>query len=351
MGRLGEILLILCLCLTGTVSVSAAPQIIEAEGTYIMGDNDSPKIARDAARQEAMRSAVEKAGVYVESYSKTQNMELTEDDVRTISGAVLKVTNEEDEPQLIGKTWRYVVRLTAEVDTDHIDLQAMMAKRKEIEKLQKERDELKKENEELLGKYQKASGSEKQDIGSQLENSYAVNAVFDRCVAMIQRGEQHDAIHDLSDVIRDSSVSGSPRAYAYYLRGRAYYELNSDNLALDDFDAAQHEPHDNSVYPVWRCHQYRGLIYYDRQQYEDAYTELKKAWEASDQTDDDLWQDLQRADEKAHPRTITEAPRREGGGVDWGRLIGDIIAQSIDDSRHHYVSPHDGAHHPHHWRD
>jgi len=77
---------------------------------------------------------------------------------------------------------------------------------------------------------------------------------------MIQRGEQHDAIHDLSDVIRDSSVSGSPRAYAYYLRGRAYYELNSDNLALDDFDAAQHEPHDNSVYPVWRCHQYRGLI-------------------------------------------------------------------------------------------
>jgi hypothetical protein len=71
----------------------AAPQVIQAAGVYIMGDNDSPKIAKDAARQEAMRSAVEQAGVYVESYSRTQNMELTEDDVRMISGAVLKGTH------------------------------------------------------------------------------------------------------------------------------------------------------------------------------------------------------------------------------------------------------------------
>ena len=77
-----------------SAACEAAVQTIEATGVYVMGDNDSPKIARDAARQEAMRVAVEKAGVYVESYSKTQNMQLTEDEVRTISGAVLKVTKE-----------------------------------------------------------------------------------------------------------------------------------------------------------------------------------------------------------------------------------------------------------------
>ena len=87
-----------------------------------------------------MRVAVEKAGVYVESYSKTQNMELTEDEVRTISGAVLKVTKEEAIPELKGSTLKYTVNLTAEVDTDQINLQEMMKNKTELEKLQQERD-------------------------------------------------------------------------------------------------------------------------------------------------------------------------------------------------------------------
>ena len=119
---------------------AAAVPTIVARGVYVMGDNDSPKIARDAARQEAMRVAVEKAGVYVESYSKTQNMQLTEDEVRTISGAVLKVTKEEAIPELKGSTLKYTVNLTAEVDTDQINLQEMMKNKAELEKLQQERD-------------------------------------------------------------------------------------------------------------------------------------------------------------------------------------------------------------------
>ena len=46
-----------CIGLGGQGPAEAAPQVIEATGVYIMGDNDSPKIARDAARQEAMRAA------------------------------------------------------------------------------------------------------------------------------------------------------------------------------------------------------------------------------------------------------------------------------------------------------
>ena len=40
-----------CIGLGGQGPAEAAPQVIEATGVYIMGDNDSPKIARDAARQ------------------------------------------------------------------------------------------------------------------------------------------------------------------------------------------------------------------------------------------------------------------------------------------------------------
>lgn len=102
-----------CIGLGGQGPAEAAPQVIEATGVYIMGDNDSPKIARDAARQEAMRAAVEKAGVYVESYSRTKNMQLTEDDVKMISGAVLKVIKEDSVPELSGTTMKYTVHLTA----------------------------------------------------------------------------------------------------------------------------------------------------------------------------------------------------------------------------------------------
>ena len=76
-------------------------------------------------------------------------MQLTEDDVKMISGAVLKVIKEDSVPELSGTTMKYTVHLTAEVDTDNIDFKALMAKKDEVEKLQQERDALKKQNEEL----------------------------------------------------------------------------------------------------------------------------------------------------------------------------------------------------------
>ena len=316
----------------------AAPQVIQAAGVYIMGDNDSPKIAKDAARQEAMRSAVEQAGVYVESYSRTQNMQLTEDDVRMISGAVLKVTHENAVPELTGNVMKYTVNITAEVDTDTIDLQNMMQKRQELEKLQKERDELKKQNEELLQKYEHASGKEKQRIGHQLENQYTLGQIFDECVALIQRGEHNAAITRLNMVIRDTSVTDSPLAYAYYLRGRAYYGLRSDDNAMLDFDSAQNTPHDDAIYPIWKCHRYRGLIYYDRQRYQEAYNELRWAWEASPKDDRELWNELRRADEMAHkrqepppPPPQQQPPAQSGDSMEdmWKQVIGNILIDAI----------------------
>ena len=55
----------------------AAPQRIEADGEYIMSTTDTLDSAKEKAMKEAMRSAVEKAGVYVESYSKVKDMALT----------------------------------------------------------------------------------------------------------------------------------------------------------------------------------------------------------------------------------------------------------------------------------
>ena len=336
---------ILVAILLGMNVGEAAPQVITASGVYIMGDNDSPKIAKAAARQEAMRSAVEQAGVYVESYSKTQNMQLTTDDIKVISGAVLKVTNEKAVPELVNGVWKYTVTLTAEVDTDQIDLKFMMDKRTELEKLQKERDELKKQNEELLAKYQKATGKEKSELGTELESQYSLGKIFDHCVALIQRGERQAAVTELSRVIRDEKVTDSPLAYAYYLRGRAYYELNSDTMAMDDFHEALRTAHDNSIYPIWRAHYYRGLIYYDWRKWQDSYDELKQAWDASDQKDYEMWEALQRAEARLHPRTSQS-------GIDWTKILGEVIAGTLGQNSHHEDSygpeadGHAADHHP-----
>ncbi|WP_337665124.1 hypothetical protein, partial [Mitsuokella jalaludinii] len=313
------------------------PQVIEATGVYIMGDNDSPKIARDAARQEAMRAAVEKAGVYVESYSRTKNMQLTEDDVKIISGAVLKVIKEDSVPELSGKTWKYTVNLTAEVDTDNIDFKAMLAKKDEIEKLQQERDALKKQNEELLQQYQKANGLEKRKLGTRLETNYDYGKIFDRSMGNIQRSEYTKAIDELTTLIEDRQVTGNPRAYAYYLRGRAYYGLNRPHDALEDFSAANATKHDNATYPIWRCHQYEGLIYYDEGRYDDAVRELEIAWNYSDKQDQALANDLRTARLAAEraKNPPPQQPAEQGSGsssgrIDWTKILTDIIIHSMD---------------------
>ncbi|MDD6383285.1 MAG: tetratricopeptide repeat protein [Selenomonadaceae bacterium] len=323
-------------CLWPGAMAGAAPQRIEATGVYIMGDNDSPKIARDAARQEAMRVAVEKAGVYVESYSRTKNMQLTEDDVKMISGAVLKVIKEDSVPELAGTTWKYTVHLVAEVDTDNIDLKTMMARKNELEKLQQERDALKKQNEELLAEYQKANGQEKKKLGTRLESSYDYEKIFDRSMGYIQCSEYTRAIDELTTLIGDRAVKGNPRAYAYYLRGRAYYGLNRPHDALEDFSMANSTEHDNTTYPVWRCHQYEGLIYYDEGRYDEAVRELEIAWNYSDKRDQALADDLRTARLAAErvknpqPQQQEDPGSGDNGRINWTKILTDIIIHSMD---------------------
>ncbi|OGP11798.1 MAG: hypothetical protein A3G39_02565 [Deltaproteobacteria bacterium RIFCSPLOWO2_12_FULL_43_16] len=57
--------------------VSAQTKEIIAEGTYNMGDGETPSVAESRALLQAKRTALEQAGTYVESYSKVINLQLT----------------------------------------------------------------------------------------------------------------------------------------------------------------------------------------------------------------------------------------------------------------------------------
>ena len=91
-------------------------------------------------------------------------------------------------------------------------------------------------------------------------------------------------------------------------------------LARADFTAAEHTPHTNSAYPIWRLYQYRGLIAYNEGHYEDATNDLMSAWDASDKTDDELWMSLRRAERRAE-QDRRHAVRGDGGARSWNVVI------------------------------
>src|SRR3989338_8149258 len=54
---------------------------IISEGTYNMGDGETPSVAESRALLQAKRLALEQAGTYVESYTKVENLQLTKDEL------------------------------------------------------------------------------------------------------------------------------------------------------------------------------------------------------------------------------------------------------------------------------
>ena len=297
-------------------NVSAAPEIIKVDGVYMMGDNDAPKFARDAARAEAMRAATERAGIYIESTSEVQGYALTRDEIRTVAAAVLRVLREEATPELVGDAWRYRVHLVCSVDTEGIDLKELASSKAELARLTQERDELKRANNALRARDAQADPTNAQGAS----DAAKWNTIFADVEGMILRGENEHAIADLSLLLQAPSVTGDVRAYAYVLRGRAYYDRHAYALARADFTAAEHTPRTNSTYPIWRLYQYRGLIAYNEGHYADATNDLMSAWDASDKTDDALWMSLRRAERRAEQER-RHAVRGDGGARSWNVVI------------------------------
>ena len=96
--------------------------VVEAEGTYMVGDgpNENINLAKELARRDALRNASERAGVYVQSYSKTTNNVLTADEVMVVSASILQIVNQECVPVVEGTHIKFVYRIKANVDVDNL---------------------------------------------------------------------------------------------------------------------------------------------------------------------------------------------------------------------------------------
>ena len=125
---------------------------VEADGQYMLGDDDNISTAKERARQDALRNAAEKAGVFVKSYTETHNMVLTKDDVIVVSSNLLNVQHESITNEVVGGLgFRVNCHVVATFDTDNINMtqtlntQTMAIKEKDdaIERLNRENAQLK----------------------------------------------------------------------------------------------------------------------------------------------------------------------------------------------------------------
>lgn len=99
----------------------AAVKEIDASATYHLGDNDSKLDGHRLALMEAKRTALEKAGTYVESTTEVKDLQVTKDEIHTYSAGILRVEETKD-PQweMVGRNLEVTVFVKVEVDQDDV---------------------------------------------------------------------------------------------------------------------------------------------------------------------------------------------------------------------------------------
>ncbi len=109
-------------------------KIIEADGIYVVSiQEDVEKLfAQKKAKQDALRNAVEQAGVFVNSISTLNNLVLTSDEIETVAAGNVKVLNENYENHIEdnGATIVYKCKIRVLADVDLFKLQKILDYRK-----------------------------------------------------------------------------------------------------------------------------------------------------------------------------------------------------------------------------
>lgn len=151
--RIAIITTLIC-CGVTIRSAHAEVKLIEADSTYIIGDNDTKIDARRIAIQEAKRKALENAGTFVESLTQVKHYQLTRDEINTYAAGILETEIIAEQMRGTPQHPEIYIKARCRIDTDVLlpqiekflgneDLKEQLdCAAKENENLKKERDAL-----------------------------------------------------------------------------------------------------------------------------------------------------------------------------------------------------------------
>ena len=278
-------LLTVSIMLFATV-VGAKIQMYTATGEDYPSVAESQDISKQRALDKAIKKATKQAGVYLKTYSRSVNSELTDDEVTAITSNAWQlvgepkftreIINHSDDTQII------VWKVTVEVNVDDSEIQSWI-KRDDKEKstiITQTREALKasEENdrqiEDLREKYNRATTqAEKDKIREQMNDA-------DRDFLANQKNEEGLKIHYAKDYngaikLYNEAIELKPDwSWPYNNRGNAYEDLKQYERAIQDYDKAI-EINPNLA----EAYNNRGIAYDNLGQYERAISDYNKAIE------------------------------------------------------------------------
>ena len=266
-----------------TSNVNAAVETYEGtDEYYVLGAVENINVARERAKERALRDAREKAGVYIHSFSRVNNMKMLEEEIISVASGVLRVVETAYEVVQLTDMDGYLIRAKVKADIDSDDVEKFLQKdAEEISKVAAHETFLRVQEEDedqkietLKREYRQAkTPEEKEIIAKQIVEE---DKVF-LSNLKLREGNKYrdDGNHKQAAKLFGEAIELNPEnAMAWNNRGWAYIEQKKYKQAIADFDrAAQLNP--NSELPYLG----RGWLYHQTKEYALAINEYNKAIE------------------------------------------------------------------------
>ncbi|MBI3583278.1 MAG: tetratricopeptide repeat protein [Nitrospinae bacterium] len=235
-------------------SILSLSKEIISEGTYNMGDGETPSVAESRALLHAKRTALEQAGTYIESYTKVENLQLTKDEIQVLASGIMEVEILDKKRTVVGDGILFWVKIKAKVNPDKIEEMAKRVKEKSViddyKKIQEAYDKSQKEIEELKKQLAGAKGEkEKKQVEAKItddERLFEASQWFEKGYQYILNNEYDSAIEAFTKAIAlDPNYT-----FAYLNRGGAVYVSKGQyDMAIEDYNKAiALDPNDAAAY-------------------------------------------------------------------------------------------------------
>ena len=95
---------------------------------YVLGAVENINVARERAKERALRDAREKAGIYIHTMTRVINMKMVEDEIVTVASGVLRVLDTTYEIIQLTDMDGYIIRATVKADIDTGDVDKFLQK-------------------------------------------------------------------------------------------------------------------------------------------------------------------------------------------------------------------------------
>lgn len=219
------------------------------EGTdeyYVLGAVEDINVARERARERALRNAREQAGVYIHTLSRVVNMKLVEDEIITVASGVIRVIDTVYEINKLPDMDGYVIKATVKADIDTSDVDKFLQKDEEefativandkVVRMQESEQESK--IEELKQGYMQAATPEEKKVIAQ--RIVAEDKIFLSNLKLRKGNKYRDmGYHKHAEQTFTEAIELNPENFlAWHNRGWTYIEQKKYKEAMADFDKA-----------------------------------------------------------------------------------------------------------------